>query len=440
MKAEAAQTSRERWWQRARRVIPGGVNSPVRAFGAVGGTPVFVARGEGPYVWDLEGRRYVDLVQSWGAVILGHAHPAVVEAVQRAAAAGTSFGMPTAAEVELAEAIAGALPSVEMVRLVNSGTEAVMSAVRLARAATGRRYVVKFEGCYHGHSDGMLVRAGSGAAVYRAAGPAGASPASPGVSPGAASETLLARYNHLEDVEALFERHGAEIAAVVVEPVAANMGVVLPRPGFLEGLRALTRRHGSLLVFDEVITGFRVGWQGAQGRLGVTPDLTCLGKVIGGGLPVGAYGGPRALMEQVAPAGPVYQAGTLSGNPITVAAGLAVLRELARPGTYQRLEALGARLADGLRRAAQEAGVALSVVQMGGLVGIAFAPEPPHDFESAQAADARRYARFFHGMLRRGVHLAPAMLEAIFVGLAHDEAVLDAVAAAAREALAEVAA
>ena len=426
----------QQWWERARRAIPGGVNSPVRAFGAVGGTPVFIARGQGPYVYDLEGRRYIDLVQSWGAVILGHAHPAVTEAVRRAAADGTSFGMPTTAEVELAETIAGAIPSVEMVRLVNSGTEAVMSAVRLARAVTGRPYVVKFEGCYHGHSDGMLVRAGSGAAVYGA--PQGtSSPASPGVSPGAAGETLLARYNHLSDVEALFDRWGDRIAAVVVEPVAANMGVVLPEPGFLEGLRELTRRHGSLLIFDEVITGFRVGWSGAQGRLGVTPDLTCLGKVIGGGLPVGAYGGPRALMEQVAPAGPVYQAGTLSGNPITVAAGLAVLRELARPGVYERLEASGQRLAEGLRQVAREAGVALSVVQMGGLVGIAFAETAPTDFDSARAADAGRYARFFHAMLERGVHLAPAMLEAIFVGLAHDEAVVDAVVEAARAALVE---
>lgn len=450
--------SNEAWFQRARQVIPGGVNSPVRAFRAVGGTPVFVERGEGPYVWDVEGRRYIDLVQSWGAVILGHAHPAVVEAVKRAATGGTSFGMPTAAEVELAELIVSALPSVEMVRLVNSGTEAVMSALRLARAVTGRRYVVKFAGCYHGHSDSMLVRAGSGAAIYsptggpsegaEAAGPSpsgsawGAvpsAPASPGVSPAAAAETLLARYNHLEDVQALFGRWGSEVAAVIVEPVAANMGVILPDPGFLQSLRELTRRHGSLLIFDEVITGFRVGWSGAQGRFGVMPDLTCLGKVIGGGLPVGAYGGPRALMEQVAPSGPVYQAGTLSGNPIAVAAGLATLQQLERPGTYERLEALAGRLAQGLRQAAQETGVGLSVTQVGGMVGLFFERYAPKDFDEAQQADSELYGRFFHAMLARGVHMAPAMLEAAFVGLAHDEAVIDEVVRTARAALSEIA-
>ncbi|MBE3599353.1 MAG: glutamate-1-semialdehyde 2,1-aminomutase [Limnochordaceae bacterium] len=428
--------------------MPGGVNSPVRAFRAVGGTPVFAARGEGPYVWDVSGRRYVDLVQSWGALILGHAHPAVVEAVQRAAASGTSFGMPTTAEVELAELIASALPSVEMVRLVNSGTEAVMSAVRLSRAATGRRYVVKFEGCYHGHSDAMLVKAGSGAALYSpgggaaatGAGEAAVAPASPGVSPGAAGETLLARYNHLEDVEALFSRWGQEIAAVIVEPVAANMGVVLPKPGFLEGLRAITRRNGSLLIFDEVITGFRVGWSGAQGRFGVQPDLTCLGKIMGGGLPAGAYAGRRELMELVAPQGPVYQAGTLSGNPIAVAAGLATLRELQREeGVYERLEARARRLADGLRQAAKEAGACVSVVQVGAMLGLSFRAQAPQDFSEAQEGDAGAYARFFHAMLERGVHLAPAMLEAIFLSTAHDERVTGEVTEAAREAFAAAA-
>lgn len=435
------------WFERAQRVMPGGVNSPVRAFRAVGGTPVFVERAEGPYVYGADGRRYIDLVQSWGAIILGHAHPAVVEALRKAAANGTSFGMPTTQEVELAELIASAVPSVEMVRLVNSGTEAVMSAVRLARAYTGRRYVVKFEGCYHGHSDGMLVKAGSGAAVYGTAGSGGpaheygaapSAPAAPGVSPGAASETLLARYNHPEDVEAVFDRWGQEIAAVIVEPVAGNMGVVLPQPGFLEALRAITRRHGALLIFDEVITGFRVGWSGAQGRFGVTPDLTCFGKVIGGGLPVGAYGGPRALMEMVAPAGPVYQAGTLAGNPVAVAAGLATLQLLQRPGTYERLEALARRLAEGLRQAAREAGTKLALTPIGGMVGLSFRGSAPRDFDDAKQPDPAVYAGFFHAMLRRGVHLAPAMLEAAFVGLAHEEGVIDQVVQAAREALGQL--
>lgn len=426
--------------------MPGGVSSPVRAFRAVGGCPVFIDRAEGPYLYSVEGRRYIDYVQSWGAIILGHAHPAVVEAVCRAAARGTSFGLATALEAQLAERIVAALPSVEMVRFVNSGTEAVMSALRLARAATGRRLVVKFEGCYHGHLDGMLVRAGSGAAIYSAASsaqpasPAGPSqPAAPGVSPAAASETLLARYNHLEDVEQLFDRFGDQIAAVVVEPVAGNMGVVLPRPGFLEGLREITRRHGSLLIFDEVITGFRVGYSGAQGRFGVRPDLTCLGKVIGGGLPVGAYGGPRALMEQVAPSGPVYQAGTLAGNPLAMAAGLATLQELSRPGVYEQLEQTARRLAEGLRAVAQECGVAVSVVHCGGMLGLFFRETLPEEFEQAASADSGRYARWFHAMLQQGVHLAPAMLEAMFVGLAHTDEVVEQTLQAARVAMESVA-
>ncbi|HEY8487103.1 MAG TPA: glutamate-1-semialdehyde 2,1-aminomutase, partial [Limnochordales bacterium] len=401
-------------FERACRRMPGGVSSPVRAFRAVGGTPIFIERGEGPYLFSVDGRRYIDYVHSWGALILGHAHPAVVEAVCRAASRGTSFGLATDLETELAELIASAIPSVEMVRFVNSGTEAVMSALRLARAATGRRLVVKFEGCYHGHSDGMLVRAGSGAALYAG----GSAPAAPGVSPGAAAETLLARYNHLEDVERLFEQFGRDIAAVIVEPVAANMGLVLPRPGFLQGLRELTRRYGSLLIFDEVITGFRVGWSGAQGRLGVTPDLTCLGKIIGGGLPVGAYGGPRALMELVAPSGPVYQAGTLAGNPVAMAAGLATLRELARPQVYDRLEQAASLLARGLERAARDSGLAVSVTQMGAMLGVFFRESAPQDFQEASSADSAAYGRWFHAMLAEGVHLAPAMLEAVFLGVA----------------------
>ena len=444
----AAGARSQQLWERALRVMPGGVSSPVRAFRAVGGTPVFIERAQGPYLYSADGRRYVDYVQSWGAVLLGHAHPAVVEAVCRAASRGTSFGLATELEAELAELIVEALPSVEMVRFVNSGTEAVMSALRLARAVTGRRLVVKFEGCYHGHSDGMLVRAGSGVAIYSsgergqgsATGPGASAPAAPGVSPGAASETLLARYNHLEDVQVLFDRLGDQIAAVIVEPVAGNMGVVLPRPGFLEGLRELTRRHGSLLVFDEVITGFRVGYSGAQGRYGVRPDLTCLGKVIGGGLPVGAYGGPRALMEQVAPAGPVYQAGTLAGNPLAMAAGVATLRELRGGEAFRRIEASASALAQALEQAAWRAGVPMAVTQVGGMVGVAFAPQPPQDFAQAAAADAARYARWFHGLLRRGVHVAPAMLEAMFVGLAHTGPVLEESLGAVEATLKELAA
>jgi glutamate-1-semialdehyde 2,1-aminomutase len=412
-------------FQRSLRYLPGGVDSPVRAFRGVGGEPVVIARGEGPYLYDVDGNRYVDYVCSWGALVLGHAHPAVVEAVQRAAERGTSYGAPTEAEANLAQLIVEAVPSIEMVRFVNSGTEATMSALRLARAFTDRDKIVKFEGCYHGHADGLLVRAGSGVATLGL-------PDSPGVPASYAQETLVARYNNVASVEALFERHGDEIAAVIIEPVAGNMGVVPPQPGFLESLREVTRRAGALLVFDEVITGFRVAYGGAQSLYGVTPDLTCLGKIIGGGLPVGAYGGRRDIMEMLAPLGPVYQAGTLSGNPLAMAAGLATLRELQSPGFYERLDALSAKLVEGVARAAKSAGVSLWLNRVGSMRTPFFTDAPVTDYASARRADTERYARFFHAMLERGVYLAPSQFEAVFMSSAHSEReIADTVAAAA---------
>jgi len=419
-------------FDRSQEYLPGGVNSPVRAFGAVGGQPLVIARGEGPYLYDVDGNRYIDYVCSWGPLILGHAHPAVVEAVQRAAERGTSYGAPTEAEAELAQLVTEAMPSIEMVRFVNSGTEATMSALRLARAYTRRDKVVKFEGCYHGHADGLLVQAGSGVATLGL-------PDSPGVPASYAQETLVARFNDAAGVEALFERYGEEIAAVIVEPVAANMGVVPPLPGFLASLRTITERAGSLLIFDEVITGFRVAYGGAQSLLGVTPDLTCLGKIIGGGLPVGAYGGKRRIMEMVAPLGPVYQAGTLSGNPLAMAAGLATLKALRADGFYERLEAAASRLAEGMARAAEKARVPLQTNRLGSMMTFFFNDGTVADYESARRSDRERYARFFHGMLERGVYLAPSQFEAAFVSAAHGEAEIDATIAAAEEALPQVA-
>jgi glutamate-1-semialdehyde 2,1-aminomutase len=417
-------------FRRARRVIPGGVNSPVRAFQAVGGTPPFVVSGKGAWVTDADGNRYVDYVGSWGPLILGHAHPDVVAAVRRAAARGTSFGAPTEAEVEIAELVCSALPSVEQVRFVSSGTEAAMSALRLARAATGRKRVLKFEGCYHGHADALLVGAGSGVATLGIAG-------SPGVPEEYVSLTHQAPFNDLAAAAAVFDRFGAEIACVIVEPVAGNMGCVPPLPGFLAGLRELCDRHGALLVFDEVMTGFRVAWGGAQRRYRVRPDLTCLGKVVGGGLPAAAYGGRRALLREMAPAGPVYQAGTLSGNPLATAAGLATLRRLERPGTYERLEATARALAEGLAGRAADAGVELATASVGGMFGFFFHPGPVRDFEDAKKANAPRFRRFFAAMLDAGVYLAPSAFEAGFVSLAHGrrelEATLDAAAAAFRK-------
>ena len=418
-------------FQRSLRYLAGGVDSPVRAFRAVGGEPIVIERGEGAYIYDVDGNRYIDYVCSWGPLILGHAHPAVVEAVRKAAERGTSYGAPTEAEAELAQVIVEAVPSIELLRFVNSGTEATMSALRLARAFTGRDKVVKFEGCYHGHADGLLVRAGSGVTTFGL-------PDSPGVPASYARETLVARYNDVASVEALFDRDGKEIAAVIVEPVAGNMGVVPPQPGFLESLREITRRAGALLIFDEVITGFRVAYGGAQSLYDVTPDLTCLGKIIGGGLPVGAYGGRREIMELLAPAGPVYQAGTLSGNPLAMAAGLATLRELRAPGFYERLEETSAKLAEGVGRAAKGAGVSLWLNRVGSMRTPFFADGPVTDYESARRADTRRYARFFHAMLERGVYLAPSQFEAVFVSSAHGEREIEATIAAATAAFADL--
>jgi glutamate-1-semialdehyde 2,1-aminomutase len=417
----------ESLFQAAQRVIPGGVNSPVRAFRGVGGTPFFVERAEGARIFDVDGRSYIDFLGSWGPLILGHAPPQVVEAVSEAARRGTSYGAPTRGEVELAETITRAVPSVDMVRLVSSGTEAAMSAIRLARGATGRDLVIKFDGCYHGHADSLLVKAGSGGATFGV-------PDSLGVPGALASLTIALPFNDLEAVRGTLEARGGEVAVIVVEPVAGNMGVVPPAPGFLEGLRDLCTRHGALLLFDEVITGFRVAHGGAQALYGVRPDLTCLGKIIGGGLPVGAYGGPRALMERVAPLGGVYQAGTLSGNPLAVAAGLATLRALEDPAVYRRLESLGAGLEEGLRGAARATGVPLAVNRVGSMLTAFFTDGPVTDYASARRSDTRRYARYFHAMLERGVFLAASQFEAAFVSLAHTEADLEHAVRACREA------
>ena len=414
----------ESLFDRARRVIPGGVSSPVRAFGAVGGEPFFVASASGAYLVDTEGRRYLDYVQSWGASILGHAHPTVVEAVQRAAADGTSYGAPTAREVELAEAICVRVPSVEKVRLVSSGTEAAMTAVRLARGATGRPKIVKFAGCYHGHLDALLAAAGSGVATFGL-------PGSAGVTEGTVADTVVVPYNDDAALDDVFARLGDEVAAVLVEPVAANMGLVPPADGFLAGLRRRCDEHGALLVLDEVITGFRVGPAGAQGMYGVTPDLSLFGKVVGGGLPLAAVGGRADLMDELAPVGSVYQAGTLSGNPLATAAGLAVL-SLLDDDAYARLDATATRLVDGL--AAALAGVAAQVPRARTLVGLFFTDRPVRDYAGAQAADHKAYAAFFHGMLDRGVYLAPGGYEAVFPSLAHGDAELDRTLATATEA------
>lgn len=415
----------------AQRVLPGGVNSPVRAFRGVGGTPLFIERGEGAYIWDADGHRYIDYVLSWGPLILGHAHPAVVAAVTQQATRGTSFGAPTTLETELAELVTALMPGIEQVRFVNSGTEATMSALRLARAYTGRSKIVKFSGCYHGHADMLLVQAGSGVATLGL-------PDSPGVPTSTTAGTLVAEYNDLEGVESLFAAD-EDIAAVIVEPIAANMGFVLPQPGFLAGLRELTRRHGALLIFDEVMTGFRVSPHGAQGVWGIDPDLTCLGKVIGGGLPVGAYAGKRAIMQMVAPAGPMYQAGTLSGNPLAMAAGLATLRQVQDRQVFERIAAQTTTLAEGLRAIAEETGVPLQVGHVGTMFGFYFLREHGQRItnysQARQSADTQRYARFFWGMAGQGVYLAPSQFEAGFVSSAHGDTEIEATLMAARVAL-----
>ena len=417
---------------RARRVIPGGVNSPVRAYGSVGGTAPFVVRGKGARLWDADGNEYVDYVGSWGPLILGHAHPAVLRAVREAAAAGTSFGAPTEREVELAEFVCRALPSVEKVRFVSSGTEAAMSAIRLARGATGRARILKFEGCYHGHADSLLVGAGSGVATLGI-------PGSPGVPPELVALTVQAPFNDLGAVADAFRRWPGEIACVLVEPVAGNMGCVPPVAGFLDGLRSLCDAHGALLVFDEVMTGFRVAWGGAQVRYGVRPDLTLLGKVVGGGLPAAAYGGRADLMGRIAPEGPIYQAGTLSGNPLAMAAGLATLRALQRPGTYEALEARSRTLAEGLAERASAAGIPLSTAAVGGMFGFFFHSGPVPDFEAAKRADGERFRLFFHALLDAGVYLPPSAFEACFVSLAHRPADIALTLAAAERAFRKIA-
>jgi glutamate-1-semialdehyde 2,1-aminomutase len=411
------------------RHMPGGVNSPVRAFKGVGGEPVFIARGQGAYLWDEDGRRYIDYLGSWGPMILGHAHPSVVKAVQQQAAQSLGFGAPTRLEIEMAELICNLLPSIEKVRMVNSGTEAGMSAIRLARGFTRRDLIIKFEGCYHGHCDSLLVKAGSGALTLGV-------PTSPGVPSELAACTLTLEYNNIDQVRQAFSEFTGKIACVIVEPVAGNMNCVLPRPGFLEGLRELCSAHGALLIFDEVITGFRVALHGAQGLYGIAPDLTILGKVIGGGLPVGAFGGRADIMDCMAPDGPVYQAGTLSGNPIAMAAGLATLKQISVPGFFQALSATTTKLTQGLGECAGEAGVALTTQAIGGLFGIFFTSAPTVSrLQDVMACDVERFRRFFHGMLAAGVYLAPSAFEAGFVSGAHTATDIDATLVAASNVL-----
>lgn len=412
-------------FRQAQAKIPGGVNSPVRAWKAVGGTPRFIARGQGAHVYDSDGNRYIDFVGSWGPLICGHAHRRIIDALSKAARYGTTFGAPTAGEVRLAEQITHLMPSLQKVRLVSSGTEATMSAIRLARAYTGRSKIVKFDGCYHGHSDGLLVKAGSGIATFGL-------PDSPGVPSGFANETLVAKYNDVTSIRRLFERHGKGVAALIVEPVCGNMGVIPPEPGFLAFLRRLARRYGTVLIFDEVITGFRVAIGGAQSLYGVIPDLTCLGKILGGGLPLAAFGGRREIMDLLAPQGPVYQAGTLSGNPLAVTAGLTTLKLLARKGVYAALEAKGKRLEEGFAEVLKTYSIPGTINRVGSMMTLFFGLERVRNAEEARGCDRERFARYFHGMLKRGIYLPPAPFEAMFVSLAHTADHIDKAIAAFR--------
>ena len=421
---------------RARRVIPGGVNSPVRAFRAVGGTPRFVQRAQGAYFWDANDTRYIDYIGSWGPMILGHGHPAVLEAVQKAATEGFSFGAPTEREIELAEEILSLRPGMEMVRLVSSGTEAGMTAIRLARGATGRSAIIKFEGCYHGHADALLVKAGSGLATF-------GNPTSAGVPPEVVQHTMVLEYNNIAQLEQAFAEHGAQIAGLIMEPIAGNMNFVRASVDFTRRCRELCTRHGALLIYDEVMTGFRVALGGAQSVYaraipGFEPDITVMGKVIGGGMPLAAFGGKRAVMEQLAPLGPVYQAGTLSGNPVATACGLATLREIRKPGFFEALTAKTHRLVDGLVAAAQEAGVPFSADSEGGMFGFFLLPELPRHYAEVMKSDGARFNRLFHGLLEHGVYIAPALYEAGFVSAAHSDADIDATIAAARAVFAQL--
>ena len=421
----------QKLFARSQQFIPGGVNSPVRAFRAVGGTPVFFRKGKGAYLWDVDGNRFIDYVGSWGPAILGHAHPAVVAAVQAKAVDGLSFGAPTELELTMAERICTLLPSVEQVRLVSSGTEATMSAIRLGRGFTGRNKLIKFEGCYHGHADALLVKAGSGALTF-------GQPSSAGVPADVAAHTLALTYNDIDELEKTFARIGDEIACVIIEPIAGNMNFVMPSRAYLQTLRSLCTRHGAVLIFDEVMTGFRVGLHGAQDYFGITPDLTTLGKVIGGGMPVGAFGGRRDIMAHLAPLGGVYQAGTLSGNPVAVAAGLKTLELVSEAGFYERLATITTDMTTGLVNAAHSAGCPFSAVSLGGMFGLFFAPAAPATYAEVMRADRERFNRFFHAMLARGVYLAPSAFEAGFVSAAHTRDDVAATVAAAREAFAEI--
>jgi glutamate-1-semialdehyde 2,1-aminomutase len=418
----------KRLFLKAQRLIPGGVNSPVRAFKAVGGSPVFIHRAKGSLIYDVEGNVYIDYVLSWGPMIVGHAHPRVVAAIKQAAEWGTSFGAPTIREIELAELVRKVYPSMEKVRMVNSGTEATMSAIRLARGFTGRDKIIKFEGCYHGHADGLLVKAGSGAATFGV-------PDSPGVPKSYAQNTITVPFNDTEAFESIVKREWRNLACVIVEPVVGNIGCVLPKPKFLKSLRTMTKKHGIVLIFDEVMTGFRVAYGGAQKHYGIKPDITCLGKVIGGGLPVGAYGGRKDIMSKVAPEGPVYQAGTLSGNPLAMAAGIETLKILSRKGTYNRLERRASELEEALKDAARKAGVATKFYRAGTMFCTYFTDQEVVDFATAKTSDTKKFAKFFAGMLKRGVYLAPSQFEAGFISLAHSGADIEKTAEAAYESL-----